>query len=358
MKLLWGVIIKWMKTGNLKGIIFITFLMLLEIFRPLLALIQNSFSYLQTDEVKNFILKLEDYRIIVTTIIPSYFRYLIIILLTLIWGCIVYFRIKDNKKLKSSIFILGHSTLGKTQFKLSDELSREYDASIIEIDYTDHMNKIGTNYENINSIVCIQDSDINKFKSNINDNDEFGYMGIAHTPLILRAGYKIGDETRFSVFHKKRKNAFYEALNSNKSYSKMQVEKIDIKDGFDELIVAISTTFLISDDQLEVLQPKGKSILKFKSDDMGFDIIISNNQIDEYIDYILKKLRDVVKENNINKIHMVISSSVAFTFALGQAFSSNYDPEIIIYHYQRNSLVMYPWGISLFKGYNECIVVN
>ena len=55
---------------------------------------------------------------------------------------------------------------------------------------------------------------------------------------------------------------------------------------------------------------------------------------------------------------MVISSSVAFTFALGQGISSHYDPEIIIYHFDMNNPKKYPWGISLLKEPMNCMVVN
>ena len=49
-----------------------------------------------------------------------------------------------------------------------------------------------------------------------------------------------------------------------------------------------------------------------------------------------------------------ISSSVAFTFALGQGFSKNYDPEVIIYNYEKQE---YAWGLKLFERSENSIII-
>lgn len=74
--------------------------------------------------------------------------------------------------------------------------------------------------------------------------------------------------------------------------------------------------------------------------------------------FVLDEVRNIVRKNGITKVYMVISSLVAFTFVLGQRMSSQYDVETVIYHYDSKTDKIYPWGISLFKDYSECIIIS
>lgn len=320
-------------------------------------------------EAKENLLKLVDYANIIKELVPiKCLLYLLFVVIILIWMLKVYFYFIYKEPVgnkKKIIHIMAHSSKNKSQFKLNKSLLEEHEIDINEIDLVDEMNNINNNYKKINYIVSVQDSNIENFKNKINDNDRYGYMGIAHTPLIVRAGYKIGDETRFVLFHKKRNIDvdYYDELDYSEEYKKIKIEKIKVNKDSRELIVAISTTFQIKDEDLGVFAPDKKSVLKFCIENLEnseFDVIKSYKQVNEYITTILKEIRRIKQENNITKVHMVISSSVAFTFALGQALSSNYDPEIIVYHYDSNSPdgICYPWGISIFKNCEDCVVIN
>lgn len=306
---------------------------------------------------QQMVLKYMDYCSIIKIIIPNghirwgIFGITILVLLLKIFVDIFY-------KEQGTLYILEHSSMGKTQYKIKNKLVKFNNINIEQIDLTEDMNRINGDYRNISYVISKQDSLVEKFKSSINNKDEFGYMGIAHTPLILRAGNKIGDETKFTIFHKKRNVDYFEELNEDDIFTPLKIEKKVIKGSCKELILAISTTFEIKDNELNILQPGDKSIIKYKTDEFGFDVITSKKQVESYVNCILSEVRQIVKENEISKIHMVISSSVAFTFALGQALSNHYDPEIIIYHYEFKNPKKYPWGISLFEDYTNCVVVK
>lgn len=350
---------KWIREGSLGWLIFITTVMGFVVSGDLIGIIYKS---VQSEKVKSWLLEYMDICTIVKNLIPnSNIRLSIFGLIILAWFAIFYFRWCYDESMKKSqkiIHILGHSTLGKTQFRLDEKSSQTVELNIDELDLIEDMKKIDGDYDELNYVINKQDIFIEKFKEKINNNDRYGYMGISHTPLILRAGYQIGDETRFAMFHKKRNMNYYEELDDSGIYVPINIEKKEIKDNCEELIVAVSTTFPIEDYQLNILQTEDKSILKFKTDDMGFDVITSEKQVEDYVRNILKEMRQIVREKEITKIHMVISSSIAFTFAMGQAISSHYDPEIIIYHFDINKPKQYPWGISLFEDYKKCAVVN
>ena len=66
------------------------------------------------------------------------------------------------------------------------------------------------------------------------------------------------------------------------------------------------------------------------------------------------KVREIVKRYDIRCIHMVISSSVAFTFFLGAGFSSQHDPDIIVYHYDNGK---YIWGIDMKRNGSDAVII-
>lgn len=264
---------------------------------------------------------------------------------------------REDRANKTNINIIAHATMNKEQFIVNSE---GLEINIEEVDLSERMKEANNDFDEIDYIVGVQDDCINKFKNKINNDDKYGYLGIAHTPLIMRAGYKIGDGTRFDLFHKQRYETCYKLLNDGEIYDDIQVKERIVNETSKELIVSIATTYKIENYHLKCFNPSNKNFLKFEINEFGYDAILSRKQVDEYVKSILKDIRALVREKDINKIDMVISSSVIFTFALGQALSSTYDPEIIIYHYDRNgeSNKKYPWGISVFKDYKECIVLN
>ena len=52
---------------------------------------------------------------------------------------------------------------------------------------------------------------------------------------------------------------------------------------------------------------------------------------------------------------MVLSTSVAFTFYLGQQLNNRQTPQIIVYHYENGT---YPWGIRIKENWDKAYVEN
>lgn len=355
--------INWIRTVKLRRISIATIVVTIAFISDLNFVLPQKITdiyALVPEDTRVLITKLFNYSNILKILLPKKFARNGLYFITIIfWIAVFYFRFccKEDKEFKKRlIHIIGHSTLGKCQYKLDEKLNNTIKLDVRELDLIEQMKSIKTNLSQLNYLVNTQDIFIENFMSSVNSKDHYGYMGIAHTPLILRAGYKTGDETSFIIFHKKRNKDYFEELNESEIYTPIKIEKKEIKQDSQELVVAISTTFPIEDKSLSALNYKEKSIIKFKTDDLGFDVIISNKQIEQYINTILHNVRQIVRDYDIRKIHMVISSSVAFSFALGQRLSSNYDSETIVYHYDNNDEKKYPWGISLFKDYSNCVV--
>ena len=84
----------------------------------------------------------------------------------------------------------------------------------------------------------------------------------------------------------------------------------------DELIVEVSSTFEIKESEIADLKPANKHIVIFKGNILNFDAITSYVDAQNAREVILVTMRSLVKQYDIRKIHMVISSSAAFTVFL------------------------------------------
>nr|WP_294486823.1 SAVED domain-containing protein [uncultured Anaerosporobacter sp.] len=316
----------------------------------------------QSEDIKKQIMVFKDYTSLTNLFIPNIIcRWILTIVIFMFLLMILYFRYcfeEPKAPSKREVYILGHLSMGNTQLKVSDEYLEKNNIHIEQLDLCQDMKNVGNDYAKIQNVVHMQDSLVEKFKNRISGTNKYGYMGISDTPLILRAGYIMGDETKFLVFHKERSKEFFEELADGETLVPMEIESRKIVKGSKELIVAISTTFPIVDNQLSVFQPEYKSVIKFETSQKGYDVIKSDKQIQRYVMFVLDEVRNIVRKNGITKVHMVISSSVAFTFVLGQRMSSRYDVETVIYQYDSKTDKIYPWGISLFKDNSECIVIN
>lgn len=100
-----------------------------------------------------------------------------------------------------------------------------------------------------------------------------------------------------------------------------------------EMLVVVATSFPVSSKDLEVF--KNNNIgheLRFEMCNpslYGVDSIFSYALMNRLRTGILNKMLEIVSSANIEKIHLVLSTSSDFTFFLSQGFSKYHDPEII-----------------------------
>lgn len=181
------------------------------------------------------------------------------------------------------------------------------------------------------------------------------YYGIAHTPLIFRMGFKFGNSKNVMLLHRKRgeRNSFFEELTHENECNNLNIDEPFHFVQSDELIVSISTTSEITEHNLEVFNYSKKHVVMFSSENKGYDAIMSYETATSFIQTITGRVGSLVEKYNIKTIHMVISSSVAFTFLLGQSFNNNRFPEVIVYHFEGGE---YYWGINMRKSPQSAFV--
>lgn len=229
---------------------------------------------------------------------------------------------------------------------------KNYRVKNIEINQSEEMKSVDTFIQ----AVSRQDEAV-KLLMQTRKSASLCYYGIAHTPLIFRLGFLLGDQNNVMLLHKVRTNGslFDEWSSDNNGYSAITPEENNKSIQSTELIVSISTSLKITRQDLEALKPENKHILNFESNVVSFDSIMSYSQAENFRSAIMHGMRECVKKHGIQKIHMVISSSVAFTFFLGQALSAQHDPITVVYHFEKNR---YPWGICMNEVATKALVIN
>ena len=247
--------------------------------------------------------------------------------------------------------VLCHMSLAHGMAPLSPNVKKEYYIKEKNLDIA------GYSYPNdLHQIIREQDSAIKNF---IATKGIHSYYGIAHTPLVFRAGYMYGDQQEIHLFHRMRNNsANFEEWDTSAdikwetSFREVKEENKSCKSN--NLIVAISTSLEIKNIEIASITNTKCHIIRFQLQTLGFDIIGNYAQAENLRKQILSKIRELVKKYDIRCIHMVISSSVAFTFFLGTGFSSQHDPDIIVYHYDNGK---YIWGIDMKKNGLDAIII-
>ena len=299
----------------------------------------------ESDWIQVFVKLGKDIKTIYEKVVGLFYVLIILDIVIIIIRCIL-----KNESIKVMIVNTFENT------KVDIKTKYIYENKDFYKDLSQEIKILNGNHLAYNEIVKKLDNYAENFMENKKEK-YYAFAGIMHTPFILRLGYKIGDNTYFKLFHKKRNEPFFELISDRNeyvgSYPEMKIEK-QLKQS-DELVVSIATTFDITREELKRFDLNLNSYIKFETDEKGFDIITSEQQVNDYKAIIFNTIRKVCKEKNIKKVHLCISSSVAFTFALGQGFSNQYDSDVIIYNYDNKK---YTWGLKLFEKSENCIIYN
>lgn len=265
----------------------------------------------------------------------------LLLLLTIIDACLLIY--------KPRLILLSQTSFSPDLADIEVDLHKKYHIDEIRLDQSDKI----INFIPSETAIEVQDDKVvdilKKRKSTL-----LCYYGIAHTPLVFRLGFKIGDQSNIKLLHKRRTNdSVFMEWSHELGTLTIDVEESNKSIKSNEMIVAISTSLKIMKQNLKVLHPEDKHIVFFESSNLGFDCITSYVTAEYARNFIMQKLRDLVKKYDIQKIHLVISSSVAFTFFLAQAFSPQHEPITVVYHYQNGT---YPWGVCMNDNARSALV--
>lgn len=264
-----------------------------------------------------------------------------------LFGIILLLRIYKSA-IHPRAIIINHSSFSNAQSTYDPSIVSGYSVKEKDINLVDQM----TRY-NIVDAIRAQDDLIEETLNDCDKSTELFYYGIAHIPLIFRAGFQVGDEGKVRLLHKYRNNQpFFKEISSDPDDCavRLRCSTVGNAKSSREMLVVVATSLPVTNEDLAVFRSGDLCCeLHFEMENKsmyGFDSVDSYAAMNRLRKGILDKIRETATKKNIKRIHMVLATSSDFTFFLAQGFSKNHDPELVVYQYDRNSSVKYPWGVS------------
>ena len=242
---------------------------------------------------------------------------------------------------KEQLYVLEHFSFTEGGCGLGVQTKKNYWVK------TDTLNQAASFEDGIPSAQALVDID-EKIK-NIQQKagkGNVGYYGVAHIPFAFLAGYDFGDQSKIHIFHRKRHNdEVFEELSEGANYDlRFDIEEKQKTKRSNELIVAVSTSLEITEDEIKRSFGSDKHIVMLKLNNQGYDQLDKYEAVERASNEAWASIRKYSKQYAIRKIHLLIASSVGFAFYMGRKCSAQIDPQVIVYHYQNGR---YIWGISV-----------
>lgn len=272
----------------------------------------------------------------------------------LVIGVQIFVFCRNN--LQERLLVVMHNSLNQTNFRFGSELKNEYIVRKMSFNQYDTFHSNLPTTELINRTIAEVDLKAEEIKIYIDKGYQVGYAGIANIPTTFMLGYELGDENSKIYFHKYHGRQTNINLKDDRFHKlgrknmRGTFEKETLQESSDltrpgNIVLLISLTQPIKEPDYTSIVGDNDYVFKYKtSDKIDYDVIDSENQIDEYTDQIISDISEIQKQSNINEIRICVAASGAFVFGLGTKFSKTQNKTTIIFHFQNSK---YPWGINV-----------
>lgn len=284
------------------------------------------------------------------------FLWFVFILAVLIIIVQAVFYFIENRQ--ERLLIIEHNSLNQIRYIFDNEVEKEYNTKKIKFNQYETFNSNMMIEEMVIKSITETDLIANKIRSYIAKDYSIGYAGIANIPTTFLLGFELGDENTKKYFHKYHGKKTNPELKDDKfhllkkktirsSFELDILQKATELDQDSNIIIIISLTQPIEISDILSIVGNNDYIYKYtSSDDIDYDVIDSETQIEQYADRILSDIAAIQKKQNIKQIRICVAASGAFIFGLGTKFSKTQNKETIVYHFEKNR---YPWGINVTK---------
>lgn len=261
-----------------------------------------------------------------------------------------------RSNIQERMLVIMHNSLNQTNFRFNSELQNEYIVKKMSFNQYQTFHSNLPVAQLINRTITEVDLKAEEIRQYIAKGYRVGYAGIANIPTTFMLGYELGDENSKIYFHKYHGSQTNINLRDDRFHKlgrkniRGTFEKEILQESSDlarpgNIVLLVSLTQPIKEPDYTSIVGDNDYVFKYKiSDKIDYDVIDSENQIDEYTDQIISDISEIQKQSNINEIRICVAASGAFVFGLGTKFSKTQNKTTIIFHFQNSK---YPWGINV-----------
>lgn len=203
------------------------------------------------------------------------------------------------------------------------------------------------NEENIQKFLDKQDERMRKIKKGSKKGDSLAYLGFPHIPIGVMDGYNFSGTNNVILYDydgssgNSPEKGFFELKKVYNSDIEIHSNYEGYKLSGDEIILKIEQSFKIKDSEIRRVVGD-KDIIYLSNKDNRRWGIKSYSDVDRFTKEF-EKILSWAKDNEVNKVHLFMTTPVSLTFALGQVIT-HYYPDIIIYNYNNNK---FDWCVDI-----------
>jgi nucleoside phosphorylase len=176
------------------------------------------------------------------------------------------------------------------------------------------------------------------------------YYGIAHIPLLFKAGYQLSNKSQIHLFEHNRQTAQWHQLQGVDNRVNLALEEPlpPPTTASGEVILRVSISYEVTPEDIEGLIPSPIALIHLRVSDPLIDVVTTERQIKEYSS-LFRRILDEIRNRfpNTNHIHIFYSGPAALAFNFGRQISKTIHPRIIVYNYFVKDKPKYSWGLEI-----------
>lgn len=170
------------------------------------------------------------------------------------------------------------------------------------------------------------------------------YGGLTSVPYTFLTGVLLDDEGNVVTYDWDRTQEFWRRIEGEDDNVTFTVEGLDSLSDSSEVVVALSYSYPITDDDLDTTfkLPVVRLTLEKMSSDAHWSQKKQNRLAQQFLE-IAKQLSG----KGVKRVHLVVAAPNSVVFMFGRRYDKRNLPEIIVYQYQRGEKPAYPWGVVM-----------
>jgi nucleoside phosphorylase len=179
---------------------------------------------------------------------------------------------------------------------------------------------------------------------------ELAYCGIAHIPLVFRAGYQLSNKSSIYLFEHDRQTAQWHRLQGVDRGPNLGLEEVlpAASSAPGEVILRVSVSYEVTLEDVQGLVPSAIASIHLRVPEPQIDLVTSEYQTREY-SVRFRRILDTIHSrfSNVNSIHIFYAGPAALAFNFGRQISKTIHPTITVYNYFSKDVPKYSWGLDI-----------
>lgn len=184
---------------------------------------------------------------------------------------------------------------------------------------------------------CAQRSLIDQFDRRLRAFLDDGYTidlyALAPIPLLVLLGNLFANRPNINIFQLKKVPSTFE-WEENSEKLDIIIKKDLSQQHLDDVALILSFSGKVNKQNVIDVIGNNCPMIEMAIEDIYDDFLRSKKQLDEFLT-AYRKVKSSLSDKGVKRIHLFAAIPVAIAIGIGQAYNSNYDPQIVTYDFKQ-----------------------